>query len=198
MRVYQIAVAQATGATRADAVLMPILAASTTPAALLDPSAAQVGHSSVKHSRNGADAYISCLQVEVAVPRGKCGLDAVRDRALTSPLTRQYCDVVDGQRGCCDDGEVCTAGPNEQCEDAGYVPCASYDFCCRKYRKTACVDGSLLSLNSEWILLLRRCRRRKMSCSRIHEYKHPESDERYVPWKRPPLVTNRLNLSCSP
>lgn len=45
----------------------------------------------------------------------------------------QYCAVADGQRGCCDDGQVCTGGPSGQCADAGYVPCASYDFCCRKY-----------------------------------------------------------------
>ena len=47
-------------------------------------------------------------------------------------LYRQYCDVVDGQSGCCENGSICTVGPSGQCADSGYSPCATYDFCCRE------------------------------------------------------------------
>lgn len=40
-----------------------------------------------------------------------------------------YCDEVDGQKGCCPNGKICTSGGGG-CPTAGYVPCAGDDFCC--------------------------------------------------------------------
>lgn len=44
-----------------------------------------------------------------------------------------YCDVVDGEKGCCPNGETCTSGGggNGGCVNTGYVPCPGDDFCCR-------------------------------------------------------------------
>jgi len=62
----------------------------------------------------------------------------------TDPLNvvaSYYCTVVNGKKGCCRDGKICTSGGGDdgvssgggdgECTNSGYVPCAGDDFCCR-------------------------------------------------------------------
>ena len=56
---------------------------------------------------------------------------------VTDPLvTSYYCTVVNGKKGCCKNGKICTSGGGGGggCVNSGYVPCAGENFCCRTYR----------------------------------------------------------------
>ena len=46
-----------------------------------------------------------------------------------------YCTVVNGQKGCCRNGKICTSGGGGggECETTGYVRCPGENFCCRTY-----------------------------------------------------------------
>ena len=48
-----------------------------------------------------------------------------------------YCTVVNGQKGCCKNGKICTSGGGgggSECATSGYVLCPGENFCCRMSR----------------------------------------------------------------
>ncbi|KAJ6555351.1 hypothetical protein DFH09DRAFT_1280417 [Mycena vulgaris] len=74
---------------------------------------------------------VCCLRSEGGCDdRGCCNLDEHCCTGGACCSAGSYCDVVDGKQGCCEIGKICTGTSNE-CDSAGFVPCANEDFCCR-------------------------------------------------------------------
>ncbi|KAG8705227.1 hypothetical protein FRC09_003088 [Ceratobasidium sp. 395] len=59
--------------------------------------------------------------------QGCCGKDQQCCKGGKCCESGNNCVIVQGQLGCCPIGETC--GPRT-CQDAGYSPCADFDFCC--------------------------------------------------------------------
>jgi hypothetical protein len=80
--------------------------------------------------RDGGPTVIDELLKRFVTKRQSCpaGYETCSDGGCC-PADTYYCDVVDGQTGCCPLGNTCTGGP-VGCVTAGYVPCANDDFCC--------------------------------------------------------------------
>lgn len=53
---------------------------------------------------------------------------------LSDVAASYYCTVVNGKKGCCKNGKICTSGGGDGgCVTSGYVECAGENFCCRMY-----------------------------------------------------------------
>ena len=73
-------------------------------------------------------------KVEDAVTQGETFPEGKTDMTkITNDISSYFCDVVEGQQGCCPNGETCTTGGggNDECANTDYVLCPGEDFCCR-------------------------------------------------------------------
>lgn len=74
-------------------------------------------------------------RAEDAVNQGESSLLNARGGGSMrlSYVASYYCIVVNGQRGCCKNGKICTSGGGSGCVTSGiYVRCAGENFCCRE------------------------------------------------------------------
>lgn len=107
-------------------------------------------------------------KVEDAVKRGESFLDPQGKEVCMAELSdvaaSYYCTVVNGKKGCCKNGKICTSGGGDGgCVTSGYVECAGENFCCRMYSHPHLPlvspthdRGFSLCPSSCWILLLPR------------------------------------------
>jgi len=81
----------------------------------------------------------TAAKVEDAVKRGESSLDVRGEKTgvieLSDVVVSYYCTVVNGKKGCCRNGKICTSGGGGGggCVTSGYVQCAGENFCCRMY-----------------------------------------------------------------
>jgi hypothetical protein len=85
-----------------------------------------------------------------------CSRRKVGVTELPNVVVSYYCTVVNGQKGCCKNGKICTSGGGGGggCVNSGYVPCAGDSFCCRTYPIPTCLLCHLLTTTGFPLVLL--------------------------------------------
>ena len=87
---------------------------------------------------SGCEGNSCCSPGETCCKGGGCCESGCVSRTPTFEIIfsdferRYYCTVVNGQRGCCENGKTCTSSSTPECTTTGYVLCSGENFCCRK------------------------------------------------------------------
>jgi len=91
------------------------------------------------NSASGCEGNSCCSPGETCCKGGGCCEPGCVSRTPTFEIIfsdfvecRYYCTAVNGQRGCCENGKICTSTSTPECTTTGYVLCSGENFCCRK------------------------------------------------------------------